>query len=527
MDIPALQKRLRCFAVARDWQSYHAPKNLAMALMVEAAELMELFQWSTLAESRALTREPAQKERVADEIADVFLYLLQLADHTQVDIQEAVEAKLRKNANKHPPKHPHTEMHPVVKRVHLLVDWENVQPEGQSLKALVPEASNAWLLHGPSQKIDTSSHDQCFGKERVVKVPRSGAGKNALDFQLCFYAGYLSSSRKGDEFVIVSNDKGYDAMVEHARLLEFAVRRIEYRKTVPVVSTGTTSVKKMRAAPNPLPPSAAQIAWRLITHRRNSGASGQAWTAEDMYTVAISLIREPIPAKAELAQRACAMAQLRIKFQGLERIACPEYGRPAVAVPSSDGIARLASTGEEVATQKSAKAVAPRPVKAAIASKKPVSSLVAAGAKRVAIALQKMQAHLPGTQAALLKTIQTVIGGQNEHVPELAQQVLAALVRRQDVQCLPDGKRLRFPRLDAARKKADSTPAKSPPTQVPQKQALKKAVAKKTVAKPAVKKPVTKAAPKKTTQKGSAKKSQASSSTPAAKQSAGVVLALV
>lgn len=517
MDIPALQKRLRCFAVARDWQSYHAPKNLAMALMVEAAELMELFQWSTLAESRALTREPAQKERVADEIADVFLYLLQLADHTQVDIQEAVEAKLRKNANKHPPKHPHTEMHPVGKRVHLLVDWENVQPEGQSLKALVPEASNAWLLHGPSQKIDTSSHDQCFGKERVVKVPRSGAGKNALDFQLCFYAGYLSSSRKGDEFVIVSNDKGYDAMVEHARLLEFAVRRIEYRKTVPVVSTGTTSVKKMRAAPNPLPPSAAQIAWRLITHRRNSGASGQAWTAEDMYTVAISLIREPIPAKAELAQRACAMAQLRIKFQGLERIACPEYGRPAVAVPSSDGIARLASAVGEVAAQKSAQAVAPRPMKAAMTSETPASALVAAGAKRVATALQKMQAHLPGTQTALLKTIQTVVG-QNELMPELALQVLAALVRRQDVQCLPDGK-VRFPRLEAARKKVDPTPAKSQPTQVPQKQALKKAVAKKTVAKPAVKKPPTKASPKKASKKGSAKKSQATSSTPPAKQS--------
>ena len=102
MDIDALQQRLRDFAAARDWQPYHAPKNLAMALMVEAAELMEHFQWSTLDESRALTKDPVKKEAIADEIADVLLYLVQLADQTGVNIDAAVEAKLRKNAIKHP-----------------------------------------------------------------------------------------------------------------------------------------------------------------------------------------------------------------------------------------------------------------------------------------------------------------------------------------------------------------------------------------------------------------------------------------
>ena len=91
MDIKALQTRLREFAAARDWQPYHAPKNLAMALMVEAAELLELFQWQTLTESRGFTRNAPDKERVADEIADVLLYLLQLADHTDVDVEQAVE----------------------------------------------------------------------------------------------------------------------------------------------------------------------------------------------------------------------------------------------------------------------------------------------------------------------------------------------------------------------------------------------------------------------------------------------------
>ena len=104
MDILALQRQLRDFAAARDWQPYHAPKNLAMALMVEAAELLELFQWLTPEESRRLTVDAADRERVADEIADVLLYLLQLADHTGVDVEEAVERKLRKNAAKHPPR---------------------------------------------------------------------------------------------------------------------------------------------------------------------------------------------------------------------------------------------------------------------------------------------------------------------------------------------------------------------------------------------------------------------------------------
>jgi NTP pyrophosphatase (non-canonical NTP hydrolase) len=104
--VNALQRQLRDFAAARDWQPYHSPKNLAMALTVEAAELLELFQWLTPQEARHLTDNAADKERVGDELADVLLYLLQLADHTGVDLEQAVAAKLAKNARKHPARHP-------------------------------------------------------------------------------------------------------------------------------------------------------------------------------------------------------------------------------------------------------------------------------------------------------------------------------------------------------------------------------------------------------------------------------------
>ena len=106
MDVNALQRQLRDFAAARDWQPYHSPKNLAMALMGEAADLLELCQWLTPQEARHLTDNAADKERVGDELADVLLYLLQLADHTGVDLEQAVAAKLAKNARKHPARHP-------------------------------------------------------------------------------------------------------------------------------------------------------------------------------------------------------------------------------------------------------------------------------------------------------------------------------------------------------------------------------------------------------------------------------------
>jgi NTP pyrophosphatase (non-canonical NTP hydrolase) len=104
MDIKALQASLREFAAERDWQPYHTPKNLSMALMVEAAELVEIFQWMTPDASQVAHQDSATKERIADEVADVLLYLLQVADQCDIDLPEAVANKLVKNAVKHPVK---------------------------------------------------------------------------------------------------------------------------------------------------------------------------------------------------------------------------------------------------------------------------------------------------------------------------------------------------------------------------------------------------------------------------------------
>lgn len=96
----ALQARLAAFAAARDWQQFHSPKNLSMALAVEAAELLEEFQWLTEAQSRTL--DAARHERVRLELADVFIYLLRIADALGVDLVRAAEDKIVLNAEKYP-----------------------------------------------------------------------------------------------------------------------------------------------------------------------------------------------------------------------------------------------------------------------------------------------------------------------------------------------------------------------------------------------------------------------------------------
>ena len=96
----ALQQRLAAFAAARDWDQFHSPKNLAMALSVEAAELVEEFQWLTEEQSKALDAE--RRERVRLELADVFIYLLRIADKLGVDLLQAAEDKLVLNESRYP-----------------------------------------------------------------------------------------------------------------------------------------------------------------------------------------------------------------------------------------------------------------------------------------------------------------------------------------------------------------------------------------------------------------------------------------
>ncbi|QNN76228.1 nucleotide pyrophosphohydrolase [Pseudoxanthomonas mexicana] len=99
-DLQVLRESLRRFAEDRDWGQFHTPKNLAVSLSIEAAEVLEHFQWLTDEQSKNLS--PEQRDKVALEIADVLLYLLQLADKLEIDPVAAAKNKLAINAEKYP-----------------------------------------------------------------------------------------------------------------------------------------------------------------------------------------------------------------------------------------------------------------------------------------------------------------------------------------------------------------------------------------------------------------------------------------
>lgn len=95
-----LRDAMRRFAAEREWDKFHSPKNLAAALSVEAAELLEHFQWLDEVQSRQLP--PERRAKVAEEMADVLLYLVRLADKLDVDLEAAALAKMQRNAEKYP-----------------------------------------------------------------------------------------------------------------------------------------------------------------------------------------------------------------------------------------------------------------------------------------------------------------------------------------------------------------------------------------------------------------------------------------
>lgn len=99
-DFSRLSQRIEAFNNARNWSRFHAPKNISMALSVEASELVEIFQWMSEEESDSLDEET--NARAAEEIADIQIYLLQIARRLGINIEEAVEAKMVKNAEKYP-----------------------------------------------------------------------------------------------------------------------------------------------------------------------------------------------------------------------------------------------------------------------------------------------------------------------------------------------------------------------------------------------------------------------------------------
>lgn len=103
MDLADLSAELRAFADERDWEKFHTPKNLAVSVAIEAAELLELVQWRTDEELATDLGTDAGRAAFSDELADVLIYLVRLADVTGIDLAQAASTKIEKNRERFPP----------------------------------------------------------------------------------------------------------------------------------------------------------------------------------------------------------------------------------------------------------------------------------------------------------------------------------------------------------------------------------------------------------------------------------------
>lgn len=395
MNLGELQAELRHFAAERDWQPFHTPKNLTTALMVEAAELAEMFQWQTPEESRTAHENAGAKQRIGEEVADVLLYLLQVADHCQIDVSQAVQDKLAKNAVKYPARRAIPRVSPTrasVPGTHVLLDYENVQPSDAELRALVPDVDQVWVFHGPHQR-EVEKRFASFGTGATA-VPISKTGKNALDFHLSFYMGYIASRNPDSKMVVVANDKGYEPMLEHAKAMGFVVRRQPHGEVKPPAKKA--AVKKVAAKKAP----AKKVAAKKAATKKAAAKPVAAKKSVAKAPAPLPSAKKASPPKVVPAKKAADPAPAGAK--GVAAGPGKVLAVPASVAPSGTGADRDAPS-----------------------SKKSVSD---ADIKRITETLRKVGVNRPTKPAALRRLLKSLLAAETGDVSiEVALNKLVAV----------------------------------------------------------------------------------------------------
>jgi hypothetical protein len=269
-----------------------------------------------------------------------------------------------------------------MKEQHLLVDYENVQPSIDDLLKLAPKLTDVWLFHGPNQ-VKRAQQLQA-AHERVTLVPHSGKGKNALDFHLSFYLGYVAAKHPASSLVVVANDKGYDAMIGHAKDLGFTASRVGFKAKKAVAA------KKATAAPAPAKKVAAPA-------KKKPAATAPAPVASPAATKAVpakKTAKKTAPAKKAVAAKTLPKASLAPK--------------PVVkAAPAQTPAARKAPAKHSATKTIPAKKA---PAKKAAAPAAPTLSDADKAFARAKTALAKMGKNRPTKFAALLRHLKSIVG---------------------------------------------------------------------------------------------------------------------
>lgn len=277
-----------------------------------------------------------------------------------------------------------------MKEQHVLVDYENVQPSIEELLKLAPKLTDVWLFHGPNQI--KRAEQLKAAHERVTLVPHSGKGKNALDFHLSFYLGYVAAKHPEATLLVVANDKGYDSMLSHAKLLGFTATRMGFKaKKAPAAKKATPAKKvaaKKAVQAKPTAPAAASVA---------------AAPAAKVQPAAKKAAAKQAPAKKALAKKVAAKK-------------APNTPAPAKAAPAAKKVAAKKASAQNAAAKKVSAAKAPAPKAAAkppvVAQATPKAAPAPADKvlARAKASFSKMGKNRPTKLASLLRHLKSMVG---------------------------------------------------------------------------------------------------------------------
>ena len=296
-----------------------------------------------------------------------------------------------------------------MKEQHVLVDYENVHPTIEELLKLAPKLTDVWLFHGPGQI--KRAEQLKAAHERVTLVPHSGKGKNALDFHLSFYLGYVAAKHPEATLLVVANDKGYDSMLAHAKLLGFTATRMGFKaKAAPAAKKAAPAKKAAAKKAVPAKPAAPAVSVAAAPASKVPPAAKRAATKQ-------------APAKKAPAKKVAAKK-------------ASNTPAPAKAVPVAKKAAAKKAPAPKAAAKKvhSAKAPAPKTAakseEAVLATPKAASTPADKVLARAVKGLAKMGEKRPTKLKKLLGQLKSFVGhgGTADDVDALSRRLEDAKV---------------------------------------------------------------------------------------------------
>jgi hypothetical protein len=230
--------------------------------------------------------------------------------------------------------------------LHVLVDFENVQPTFEEVAKLAPGLSEVWLFHGPHQ---IKLADQFKGAHAgVIPVPISKTGKNSLDFHLSFYLGYVAAKNPNGRLMVIANDKGYDPMIVHAKALGFETRRIGFKVKKTVATKKVAAAKKVPVAKVP-PPVKKTVQVKKSPPAKLAGAKKVAATKAPAKKIPVQQMSNLSPATSLVARIAKALAKMGDKrpekLKSLLRHIQSMLGKDATSAVGQEMIQQLERAG--------------------------------------------------------------------------------------------------------------------------------------------------------------------------------------